>query len=354
MSSVSQRLCLVGEFRFDRLAGSWERAFSAHGVDVVRFEVREAFCRLHGILQNRYGHRLTIRRYAIRRWATQAYNQALFETVSNSGAGVLVIHNGPFIFPETVARIQKLGVKVAVFHADNPFPPHYNNRPETLPVAKVVDLYLIWSERLVAKLREVGVKNPRFLPFGWDPEVFPYTPPPADPWPGVLFIGGWDRQREVFLERIAEQFPLRIYGPGYWGSRTRQNGLVRRCWMGSELTGPDAARVIRGSAISLNILRTQHIIDGQPDGLIMRHFEVLGAGGFLLSTRSDGATRLFPEGEAADYFSDVEGCMSKITNYLSHPSRRQEIAVRGHELVANEHRYTNRIHEILAFFKELQ
>lgn len=347
IDSQLTRLCLLGEFQFDRLASSWERAFRANGVEVVRFDVNEALRHLHWIVRNRYSHRLTIRSYPIRRWAAQKYNQAIFDAVKRSGVKVLVIHNGSFVFPETIVRLQSVGVKVVVFHADNPFPPHYNNFPETLPVAKASDLYLIWSEQLVVKLREAGVKTPYFLPFAWDTEVFPYVPPSDDPWPGVLFVGGWDREREEFLNRIAEKYPLRIYGPGYWGSRTQKDSLARQCWMGGELTGSAAAKVIRESAISLNILRTQHIIDGAADGLIMRHFEVPGAGGFLLSTRSGGASRLFPDGESAGYFDGVEECISKIGYYLSNPAHRQEIAERAHRRVAEKHCYADRMREVM-------
>ena len=44
---------------------------------------------------------------------------------------------------ETIQSMKQFGKQVAIFHTDNPFPPHYNNRPETLPAAREADLYLI-------------------------------------------------------------------------------------------------------------------------------------------------------------------------------------------------------------------
>lgn len=110
----------------------------------------------------------------------------------------------------------------------------------------------------------------------------------------------------------------------------------------------DAALAIRDSAISLNILRTQHVINGQPDGVIMRHFEVPGAGGFLLSTRSDTATELFPEGETGAYFSGLAECIEKCKQYIHDQSGRQKMVVRTHELVANKHSYAQRALDIIA------
>jgi hypothetical protein len=78
------------------------------------------------------------------------------------------------LLPETMDNLRRRGIRVACFFPDNPFPPHHGSRPETLPVAREADLCLIWSERLVEKLRAAGVRNPAFLPFEWDPQVFPY------------------------------------------------------------------------------------------------------------------------------------------------------------------------------------
>jgi len=114
----------------------------------------------------------------------------------------------------------------------------------------------------------------------------------------------------------------------------------------------DAARVIRDSAVCLNVLRTQHMIDGKPDGTIMRHFEVPGAGGFLLSTRSTGATEALPEGEAAEYFADAKECIEKAKEYISNEAARRRIAERAHAIVAERHRYTDRAREILRMLEE--
>jgi hypothetical protein len=222
------------------------------------------------------------------------------------------------LFPETVHNLRRRGIRVACFFPDNPFPPHYGSRPETLPVAREADLCLIWSQRLVEKLRAAGVPNPAFLPFAWD------------------------------------HVPVRIYGTSYWGTRSMPFSRVRRCWQRTVLRSTEAARAIRESAICLNILRRQHIVDGEPDGLIMRHFEVPGAGGFLLSTRSGGATTLFPEGETGEYFSDLPECLEKVRSYVANESARRELVERAHAAVAAQHRYTDRAGRILRLLDEVK
>ncbi len=347
-------LFLVGHFSPGALGRSYERAFDALGIQTHILDTQEARARLGWLMRNRIAHRLTIRSGIIRSASVKAYNQWLERAVLESGARAMLILTLEFVLAETLHRLRSQGIRVACFFPDNPFPPHYNARPETLSVAREADLCLIWSELLVGKLKAAGVPNPIFLPFAWDPEAFPYqSAQPQGTWPGVLFLGTWDRRRERFLEKLARHVPLRIYGPNYWGTRTIPFSRVRRCWQKTLLRNAEAARTIRESAICINILRNQHIIDGVPDGLIMRHFEVPGAGGFLLSTRSGGATTLFPEGETGEYFSDAAECVEKIRSYLANGSARREMAERAHAAVAARHQYKDRATQILRILDEV-
>lgn len=346
-------IALLSYFGPGKLATSYQSAFNAIGVQTHALDMQDLSQRLRWPLRNRIAHRLTIRNGFVRAHSAREANRWLEERVIESGAEVLLIFSLAFVSAQTVENLRARDIRVACFYPDNPFPPHYAARPETLPAARASDLCLIWSERLVTKLRGAGIRNPAFLPFGWDPEAFPYqNDRPQGAWPGVLFLGGWDKEREDFLEEIAPYVPLRIYGPEYWGTRTKRSGRVRQCWQGSDLRLADAARVIRESAICLNILRTQHIIDGVPDGLIMRHFEVPGAGGFLLSTRGGGATTLFPEGDTGEYFSNVQECLEIIRRYLAAEEARRQLAERAHAAIAAHHQYTDRAREIVKLLEE--
>jgi hypothetical protein len=346
-------IALVGDFSPGNLEASYQRAFSAIGVRTYSVDVGNIRSKLNWILRNRIIQRLTIRSSAVREHASRAFNRSVESGVLHSNAPAVLIFKGEFVMPETLHNIRSKSMRVACYYADNPFPPHSSQRPETLPAAKETDLYLIWSELLVAKLSDAGVRNPVFLPFAWDPEIFPCEESlPQGGWPGALFLGGWDKRREDFLEGLASRIPLRIYGPPYWGTRTKARSRVRRCWQGSDLRLADAARIIRESAVSINILRAQHIIDGVPDGLIMRHFEVPGAGGFLMSTRGGGATSLFPQGETGEYFSDLAECVEKAKYYIANESERRRLVERAHSKVASEHQYTDRARQIIRLLEE--
>jgi spore maturation protein CgeB len=341
-------ILLVGGFMPDRAEASFERGFHAIGVTTHRLNTNHLGHTIHPLVANRIGYRLTMGSLSAREVASREFNRALEQSVIDSGVRAVLLLKGEFVMPETVARLRQRGVRVALFFPDNPFPPHQQSRPETLPTARAVDLYLVWSERLVDKLREAGAGNPAFLPFAWDPEVFPYCEEqPQGVWPGALFLGGWDQEREEFLEEIASRVEIRIFGPREWGTRTRSRSRVRRSWQGRDLRMAEAARAVRESAVCLNLLRRQHMVDGEPDGLIMRHFEVPGAGGALLSTRGSGATRLFPEGDSGEYFTGMDECADKVKKLIAHPAERRRLVARAHAEVAARHRYAHRACEIL-------
>lgn len=344
---------LVGGFTPDRAEMSFERGFNAIGVRTQRLDTLSPDAQVNWLVRNKVGYRLTMRNYTARELGSRGFNRMIERAAIDSGVRAMLLLKGEWVMPETIENLRRHGVRVALFYSDNPFPPHAPARPETLPAARAVDLYLIWSERLVQKLRETGVRNPAFLPFAWDAEVFPYREEePQGVWPGALFLGGWDKEREEFLEELASRVQLRIFGPPEWGSRTRPRSRVRGCWQGRDLRMAAAARVVRESAVCINLLRKQHIIDGAPDGLIMRHFEVPGAGGALLSTRGMGATRLFPEGDTGEYFADVAECAEKAQRFIADAEGRRRFASRAHAEVAARHRYADRARQIMHLLEQ--
>jgi spore maturation protein CgeB len=253
-----------------------------------------------------------------------------------------------FLMSDTIHALRETGAIVMIFHPDNPLlspsvlPPHSSGRPEHIPAARASDCYFIWSKNLVTELGDWGVSPVRYLPFAWDPEAFPYVSPVESPKYPVVFIGNWDKKRERRLTHVAKNFDLKIWGTEYWKTRTKAGSPLKECWQGEPLFGKEAADVIANSKVCLNILRDQNL----PGGTNMRTFEVPGAGGFLLSTWSEGADAIFPEGEAGAYFRSVNEMLDQIKYYLDRGQERQEIAQRAHA-VAKKNTYTERVEKII-------
>ncbi len=71
-----------------------------------------------------------------------------------------------------------------------------------------------------------------------------------------------------------------------------------------------------------------------------RIFEVLMAGGFLLTDRlssQTGLQRLFQEGVHLECYGSPEELLEKINYYLAHPEEAEKIALAGHQKLVNEY-----------------
>lgn len=104
----------------------------------------------------------------------------------------------------------------------------------------------------------------------------------------------------------------------------------------------DMPKVFNNSCINLN-MTIRNIRTGIP----LRVWDILGAGGFLLTNYQIELTDYFKNGENIVYYEDMYDCQKKVEYYLLHEDERRQIAVNGHELVSRKHSYINRIKYIL-------
>lgn len=341
-------MLLYSDLHEERLGASYLRALRSLGHEVRCFDAIAERRRLSGWLRNRIGQRLTANSLTLRRIGSVQLNGALVKSAAEYKPDLVLVISGHFLMPESIVVLRRSGAKVVAYFPDNPFSPHSSSRPEILPTAKECDLFLVWGERLAEELRSSGVAGARFLPFGWDKDFFPFQGLDRPKKYDVVFVGGWDRQREAFLDEIGRHFDLRIWGPSYWGSRSHANGVARAAWQGRALSARELAAVSAAARINLNLLRAQHVVGGQPDGVIMRNFEIPGVGGFLLSTHTATAERLFREGRSGAFFRNIPECLASIENYLTRESERNNLAALAHEDVDRRHQYFHRAREILS------
>lgn len=340
---MSGRILLCGHAEEWRLGASYRRAFERLGWEVEVFDVGELERHLRPWLSSRIGRRLTAGSLALRRIGSRPWNLRLRECARALEPDLTFLISARMVMPETVRALGDASGRVAVFFPDDPTPDASAARPEQPVVAREADRTFVWSRRLVESLEEMGAGPAEYLPFAWDPEVFPHVAESEELDCDAVFVGGWDRHRERWLEPVAEQFDLRIWGPAYWAERTQPGSRVREAWQGRALRGEQAARVSASAPIALNVLREQNL----PDGTNMRTFEVPGAGGFSLASRSSGATEILPEGQAGAYFGTREELVESIRLHLGDSSRRRRMASKAHEIVSSAHRYRDRALRVL-------
>ena len=147
-------------------------------------------------------------------------------------------------------------------------------------------------------------------------------------------------ERKEILAMIGEKFGVKLYTYG-------QNNAFNP--KGVQNMGPadyfdEMPYIFKLSKINLNItLRSiRHAIP-------LRCFDILGAGGFLLSNYQVDLARHFIPDEDYVYYEDRHDLMNKIEYYLHHDDERIAIAQNAHNKVQKEHTFDVRIGQILEY-----
>lgn len=82
-------------------------------------------------------------------------------------------------------------------------------------------------------------------------------------------------------------------------------------------------------------------------GIPLRVFDILGAGGFLLTDWREDLKDCFTIGKDLEVYDGINDLLEKTDYYLKHEDKRTAIAMHGLETVQSRHDYSVRIREIL-------
>ena len=143
-------------------------------------------------------------------------------------------------------------------------------------------------------------------------------------------------ERAELLSAIGERFPLVLYTHD---KSFTAKGVQTRAAIDYYDTMP---YVFKCSDINLNIA-LRSITNGIP----LRAFDIMGAGGFLLTSYQPDMEFFFTAGKDYVYYESKEDLLQKIDYYLTHESERKEIAENAREKIAEAHTFDHRLREIL-------
>ena len=82
-------------------------------------------------------------------------------------------------------------------------------------------------------------------------------------------------------------------------------------------------------------------------GIPLRVFDILGAGGFLITDWREDLKDCFTIGKDLEVYDGIDDLLEKTDYYLKHEDKRTAIAMHGLETVQSRHDYSVRIREIL-------
>lgn len=145
-------------------------------------------------------------------------------------------------------------------------------------------------------------------------------------------------ERTELLCAIGKEHPVDLYTPDRALS-------LPGCINHGPVDYYDAAPyVFRNARINLNItLRSIR------SGIPLRAFDIMGAGGFLLTNYQADFLEDFIPGEDFVYYESRQDLLAKIRYYLSQEKEAAEIARNGFARVAAHHTYRHRAAEILSY-----
>ncbi len=137
-------------------------------------------------------------------------------------------------------------------------------------------------------------------------------------------------ERTDTFRKLGKSFPGRT--ALYTGSDT--SGLEGIKDMGRVKTLTEMPLVFRNSAVNLNITAK-----GIRSGLPLRIFDILSAGGFVLTNYQSELPELFSAGEELAVYVSFDELADLCAYYLSHEEEREGIALCGYEAVKTRYTY---------------
>ncbi|CAG5090743.1 Spore maturation protein [Thermobacillus xylanilyticus] len=267
---------------------------------------------------------------------------------------LVLVLNGLHVFPddhlEQVDRIREMGIRTAVWFADDPYVTE-----QTVAIAPHYDVVVTHERSTVELYRSLGCPEVHHLAFAADIERFRPVTPPAAYRCDVCFIGQAFWNRVETFDAIAEELAdLNVFIAGGLWERLKSYGLLKRAIRPGWLPVDESVLYYNGAKIVINLHRTAEPgsdnanASGLP-GLSVnpRTFEIAACGAFQLTDRREDLEAYYRPGLELETFDSPAELAAKIRHYLKHDDERRRIAVRGLARTLREHTYTARAGSLL-------
>ncbi len=145
-------------------------------------------------------------------------------------------------------------------------------------------------------------------------------------------------ERSELLTAVGNRYPYDLYTPD-------GNLQLPGCINHGPVDYYDMAPYVYKTAkINLNIT-----LRSIKSGIPLRAFDIMGAGGFLLTNYQADFADCYTADEDFVYYESKDDLINKIDYYLKHEDERIEIAANGYQKTAANHTYRHRIEEMLSY-----
>lgn len=152
---------------------------------------------------------------------------------------------------------------------------------------------------------------------------------------GILDMHCSSLERIENLSVLSEHFNVNLFTRSDTSMLPKRSSL---CLKGGVTTLEEMPKVFHLSKINLNM--TIHAIE---KGASLRVWDIMGAGGFLMSNFQEELCDYLVAGEDYDFYTDLGDLVEKCDFYLKNEDVRAKIALNGYEKTKKYHTYANRM-----------
>ena len=265
---------------------------------------------------------------------------------------LMLVLDGMYVESEQLQQIRALGIRTAIWLTDDPY---YTD----MTVPKVIHYDYVFTLELncVHLYKNIGCEQVHYLPFGVHPEHYRPIETSSRDKRDISFIGSAYWNRVHFFEPIiAQLMEKNTIINGIWWDRLPQYEIYKdRIELGKWMGPLETAEAYNNSKIIINLHRS-HVDDSVNNNKLKlpaaspnpRTFEISACGVLQLSDSREDLQRFYVPNEEIVLFDSQQDLLEKIEYYLTHEKERQEIALRALERTFRDHRYCNRLNEMLS------
>jgi spore maturation protein CgeB len=329
LSTRINALAIVGGFQLAHIGRSFMRSATQHEIKARAFDVIDASqgSRLLRALSWRFADR---RPPQMRQFA-----QTVISACTAFKPDILIATSAVPLPADALSALRSLNIVCANYLTDDPWNPASRARwfLRALP-----NYNIVFTPRRanVGDLRELGCRDVRYLPFGYDEVLHAPAGEVQDaPSHDVLFVGGADRDRAAFVTAFTRTGPRLALVGAYWSRSSTLRPFALGCMP------PEAVRRLTASAkINLCLVRRTN-----RDGHVMRSFEIAAIGGCMLVEDTREHKEIFGgDGEAVLYFRTPQEAAARASSLLADANERSRLARAVHaRIVAGGNSYGDRL-----------
>jgi len=270
------------------------------------------------------------------------FNQNLIERIKEYGPDLVLVAGVCPLSLQVFTLCRSLRIKTTNYLTDYPWNSNHRT-PAFLRNLREYDLVAVTKSLVVQELVDFGVREVKYLPFGYDPLIH-HQPIKSDDsntqfLSDVAFIGTGDTERIPYLDAVSQidGITLKIYG-GAWNKISLPHTSIQPAVFGNNLS-----LATHFAKLSLGIVRRRN-----KDQSTMRTFEIPACGGCGIYEDTEEHRQIFAGYPEYGFFSSPEDLAMKCAYLLTHPTKLNEMRSLGIEKVINDsNTYASRFRTIL-------